>query len=501
MKWLTKSDYLKYLIHPAYLWLQKHDKEKLPPFDDAVQAIVDAGNEIEAVARELFPKGVMVKSLFADSVRETEKYVKEGHKVIYQASVLTDRRLYARADVIMKNTDGSWDIYEIKSATKVKPEYIHDLAFQKVALEESTYTIRNMYIVHINSYYVRQGEINPKQLFVQSNVTEEVNALVNSTKTGIEKALEVIGFSECPDDSPAHASSWYGWRDTYRHLHPEIPATSIYNMTRLKPEQLSDLLKRDISDMLNIPDSFELGPQQKVQLRALKAAEPIVYPTKIAARLSKLKFPLYFFDYETVGPGLPMYNGTRPYQQIPFQYSLHILDKPGEKLRHVEFLATGSADPMPALLQRMQRDIGPEGSVIVWFKGFEMGVNDTMAEIYPEYGPFLKQVNGRIYDLMEVFSKFDYADAAFGGSASIKKVLPVLVPEMTYSNLEIQKGDVASKLWEQTAKDIISGEKAEKIYEDLRVYCGQDTLAMVRIYEVLLDLSTTSPGSQLSLLG
>ncbi|HUC20532.1 MAG TPA: DUF2779 domain-containing protein, partial [Candidatus Polarisedimenticolaceae bacterium] len=424
-----------------------------------------------------------------------------GQKVIFQASVLTNRRLYARADVVIKQDDGSWHIYEIKSATKVKPEYIHDLAFQKIALEESTYSISATYIVHINSHYVRQGELDSQQLFVQTDVTDQVTKITGRTRERIKDALKIISLPACPDDSPAFGSNWYAWRDNYRFLHPEIPDTSIYNLTRLKPEQLSGLLKRGISDMLDIPAAFELGPQQKAQLIALKAGEPVIHPVKIAVRLARLRFPLYFFDYETVGSGLPAYDGTRPYQQVPFQYSLHILDKPEGKLRHTEFLATGSANPMPALLEQMKHDIGPEGSVIVWYKGFEMGVNDAMAVIYPEYKAFLKQVNKRVFDLMEIFSNFYYSDAAFGGSASIKKVLPVVVPELSYGNLAIQKGDVASKLWEQTAKGKITGGEAEQIYENLRIYCGQDTLAMVRIYEFLINVSKTAPGAQLSLLG
>ncbi|HEX7259713.1 MAG TPA: DUF2779 domain-containing protein [Candidatus Saccharimonadia bacterium] len=503
MKWLTKSNYLHFLIHPAYFWLEKHDKEKLPPFDDAAQAIMDAGNEIEEYARERFPLGQLVPGGLFDQIDESTKLLKHAAagETLFQAAVLTDQKWYARCDVVIKNNGGSWDIYEIKSATKVKPEHLHDVAFQKIALEECGHPVRNTYIVHISSHYVRQGAVDSQKLFEQVDVTAAVDGLLHKTKRDIAAAQAMMALPECPSDSPALASNWYAWRDIYRHLHPEITDLSIYNLARLKPEQLSALAKLGISDMLSIPDSFALGSQQKAQLQALRAGEPIIHPVKIAAALAGLAYPLYFFDYETVGPGIPAYDGTKPYQQVPFQYSLHILDKPGGKLRHTEFLATGNANPMPALLEQMQHDIGPIGSVIVWYKGFEMGVNDAMAAIYPEHAAFLHQVNTRVFDLMEIFSNFHYVDAAFGGSASIKKVLPVVVPELTYSDLAIQKGDVASKLWEQTAQGKITGKQAEKIYADLRIYCGQDTLAMVRIYEFLMRITKTAPGAQLSLLG
>jgi uncharacterized protein DUF2779 len=501
MKWLTKSDYLKFLIHPAYLWLQKFDKDRLPPFDDSTQAIIDAGNEVEEYARQLFPDGVMVQSLFAESVRETEGYVKDGATVIFQPAVLTDRRLYAKADVLTKNSDGSWDLHEVKSATKEKPEYIHDLAFQKNAFELSGYTIKRTRLIYINNQYVRQGAVDPTQLFTSVDVTAQVDAIMARTRRGIEEALDIMALPECPDDGPATCKNWYGWRDVYRYLHPDLPESSIYNLTRLDLAQVRELTKAGVTELKKIPDNFELKPQQTAQLAALRAGEPVVHPVKIANHLQKLHFPLYFFDFETVSGGVPLYDGTRPYAQVPFQYSLHILRSRSAELEHREFLATGSQNPMPALLAQMHKDIGLEGSVVVWYKAFEGGVNEMMAQIYPEQAEFLRGVNGRLYDLMEIFSNFYYSDARFGGSASIKNVLPVVVPELSYKDLEIQKGDVASLSWKQAALGKIGGSEATKVYKDLRIYCAQDTLAMVRIYEFLMNVKETAPGAQLSLLG
>jgi len=501
MKWLTKSDYLKFLTHPAYLWLQKHNKEKLPAFDDTTQAIIDAGNVIEEYARQLFPEAALVKSLFADSVRETEGYVKDDAKVIFQAAVLTDRRLYAKADVLMKNPDGSWDLVEVKSATKEKPEYIHDLSFQKNAFEVSGYEIRRTRLIHINNQYVRRGAIEPDKLFTMVDVTAQVDAMMSRTRRGVEEALDVIALPQPPSDDPAQCKNWYAWRDVYAHLHPDRPENSIYNLARLDLKQVRELAKLGVERLEDIPPSFELKPAQTEQLAALRAGEPIIHPVKIAHHLAKLHFPLYFFDYETVGGGIPLYEGTRPYQQVPFQYSLHILREPGGRLEHREFLATGRDNPVPALLQQMQQDIEPEGSVIVWYKGFEMGVNEMMAKQYPECADFLRGVNKRVYDLMEIFSNYYYNDARFGGASSLKRVLPVLVPELKYSDLEIQEGGTAQLRWEQAAFGKMSGEEAAKVFADLRTYCGQDTLAMVKIYEFLLDAKETSPGAQLTLLG
>ncbi len=504
MKWLTKSDYLKFLIHPAYLWMQKHAKDKLPPFDEAAQAVVDAGNEVEACARQLFEslgRSETVESLFADSVRETERYVKAGANVIFQAAVLTDRRLYAKADVLTRNANGSWDLHEIKSATKEKPEYVQDLAFQKNAFEISGYTIRRTRLVHVNGQYVRRGAIEPERLFTSLDLTEKVEQIMPQVRRGIEAALDVMALPECPSDGPADCRNWYGWRDIYKYLHPDLPATHIINLTRLDLAQARELARLNVTDMREIPDSFALKPPQAAQLAALKAGEPVVHPLKIQHHLGRLKFPLYFFDYETAGGAIPAHDGVRPYQQVPFQYSLHILREPGGKLEHREFLATSRGNPMPTLLDQMRRDLGESGSVIVWYKGFEGGVNEMMAALYSEHADWLHAVNRRLYDLMEIFSNFYYSDARFGGSASIKNVLPVLVPDMRYDGLAIGKGDIASLRWQQAALGEMNATAAAKIFEDLRIYCRQDTLAMVRIYEFLMKFQDAAPGVQLSLLG
>jgi hypothetical protein len=508
MKWLTKSDYMKYLIHPAYLWMQKRDKDKLPPFDAAAQAIVEQGNILEGYARELFGAGSTVVSLFQDSVRETERYVRDGATTIFQASVLTERRLYARSDVITRNDDDSWDLTEIKSATKVKPDYYHDLAFQKIALEESGYRIRRSFVVHVSSQYVRRGSIDTQQLFTKIEVTEEVDGLISRTRRGIEAALEVMALPQCPDDALAKATSYWGWRDIWRSLHPNLPADSVYNLCRLDLAQVRSLAKHEITGLKQLsemgrrdelPDSLELKPAQYQQLEAVAKGAPVIHPIKIANELGKLRYPLYYFDYETVGGGLPLYDGTRPYQQIPFQYSLHIQHEPDGELEHREFLARSSASPMPALIKQLRADIGPEGSVIAWNMSFEKGVNSMMATIYPDDAEFLEDINARMRDLMDPFYKGYYSDDAFMGSASLKKVLPVIVPELRYSDLEIQEGGAAQRQWEQAAFGAVPAETAEQIYKNLLIYCGQDTLAMVKIHDFLKELSQIAPGAQISL--
>jgi hypothetical protein len=483
-KWLTKSDYLKFLAHPAYLWLNKYDKDKLPAFDEAAQALVEQGNAVELIARQLFDDGRAVTSLFSEAVDDTNRLVKTGAQVIYQATVLTNRNLYAMADILVRGEDNAWDIYEVKSSTKAKDGYIADLAFQRLAFEEYGYKIGQTHLIYINSHYTRQGDIEPDKFLAIRDVTEAVETILPRTDRNILAALEVLKLSECPSLDPTKAGNYYDWMQIYRQLVPIAP-DSVYNLCRLRPALLKQLAKRGIQTISEIPADVELGPQQIAQISVVKSGRPKVHRLKIAHQLKKLKYPLWFLDYETTFPAIPDHDGLRPYQQVPFQYSLHVLDTPGGQLHQFEFLAEGRANPMPELARQLRSDLGDEGSVIVWNKSFEMGVNDALGAHYPEHKAFLKVVNRRVFDLMEIFMKGLYADAGFFGSASIKKVLPVLVPELNYHDLSISEGQTASRRWAMAAAGKLSSAEAAKVYTDLREYCGQDTLAMVRIYEFL----------------
>jgi hypothetical protein len=208
-------------------------------------------------------------------------------------------------------------------------------------------------------------------------------------------------------------------------------------------------------------------------------------PIGIKKELAKLKYPLYFLDYETYGPAIPSFDGTRPYQNTPFQYSLLIQEKPGAPIRENEFLARTYENPVPALLAQLKQEIGPKGSVIVWNASFEMGCNDEMARMEPSYAKFLKEVNDRVFDLMLIF-KFRnqlYTKSEFQKSASLKKVLPVLCPELSYESLAIQEGGEASASWPILTSDQIPESERAKLAQDMLEYCKRDTHAMVCILE------------------
>lgn len=256
---------------------------------------------------------------------------------------------------------------------------------------------------------------------------------------------------------------------------------SIYNLSGIKPDQIAAFEDAGIRTMEMIPDNADLTERQAPQVAVTKSNQRLIQREEVRGFLSNFSYPLYFLDYETFSDVLPPFDGLRPYQQLPFQYSLHVIAEPGGNAIHREYLHAESSNPVASLVSRLRKDIGDQGSVIVWYAPFEKGRNQDMAAMLPERAPFLESLNERVVDLMIPFKSGWFVDRDFLGSSSIKKVLPVLVPELTYDGLAISNGEVAQQTWMDLFLRNKSQAASDTVLDDLRRYCELDTLAMVRI--------------------
>ena len=484
--YLSKSDYLKYLICPSYLWLWKNKPEVVPLDDDeSIKQRLEQGNEIERYARMLFPEGSLVESRGKSAKADTEKLVAEGAQTIFQATVMTNEGLLAMADVISRDTPETRVLYEVKSTNSIKKEHILDLAFQRVAFEDAGYKISKVKIIYLNKDYRRRSQIIPSDLLMESDVTADVNDLVDTVRTQTRDALEFLKTQDEPKGCSCRLNSRSKHCPTFHYLNPDIPEYSVFNISRIGGKKLALLIDNDIVNVHDVPEDIKLSVIQQNQVEAEKTQQPKIDRVAIADVLSELEYPLYFLDYETVSTALPPYGNCRPYQQIPFQYSLHVLRKPNGSLEHYEYLSHDSKTlPAQELLSKLSKEIGPTGSVITWNKSFETARNREMAEQYPEFSSLMTSINDRVFDLMEVFSKQHYVHPKFKGSNSIKKVLPVLVDGFSYDDMDISNGQAAALRWFEavTSED---EELAQKTYGSLLEYCKLDTLAMVEIYKSL----------------
>ncbi len=495
---LSKSEYIMYLKHPAWLWLKRHDKKMLPEVDDNLQARFDAGNLFEEYAEKHFTDVVRVGfnnyQEYLSMPERTQKALRAGAKALSQGrfeAKFAGEQITCIVDIVELVGDKTFDLYEIKSSTKVKPDHIDDLAFQVVVLESAGYNVRNIGVVYCNNHYVRHGALDELSLSVQQNVTNKVMQKLDATKRNIEAALKVVESSEMPDPTPRRTKmgAIKDWLEIYLALMPTQDKYTIYNLCSAAAEQLGQLEDMHISSIADIPDDFALKPKQKRQVEATKIGEPIVNIGKIKKFINSLQYPLYFLDYETLSSIVPPFDGLKPFDQLPFQYSLHIIQEPGGDLVHKEFLHTLDTNPVPELLKQLQADIGESGTVLVWWEGFEKSCNDLMGKLEPEYNNFLQDVNSRVIDLMKPFSKGYYIDKDFMGSASIKNVLPVIAPELSYKDLDIQEGGSAQRLWMQAVyEEKFSDAEKTKLMNSLRQYCELDTYAMVKIFEFLVAL-------------
>ena len=344
--------------------------------------------------------------------------------------------------------------------------------------------IDRVFLVYLNPDYVRRGEIDRIKLLEFTDVTTKVENIIDETKTEISSAFDLLNQAEIDLHScTCLYKSSANHCDTFSFFNPDIKKPSIYELPRLSHEKRKELVNNGIFSLVDLPESYDLSKNQKIILRAAKSGIPQINHEAIQSFLGSLRFPLYFFDYETYMSGIPLIDHIRPYEQFPVQYSLHILYADGS-LFHKEYLEPEARLP-DRLLLRMKSHFGNQGNILSWHASFEKTINEKMSFVFPDNAVFLKDLNNRIVDLEKVF-KTDYIDVRFEGSTSIKKVLPVIYPQLNYSELEIKDGSSAMEAWQRMLHT--EPNEAKRIARSLLSYCRQDTLAMVEIYRFLTRL-------------
>ena len=493
MSQLSKSDYLVYLRHPAWLWLKKHRRAVLPKPDASLQARFDSGHRFEEFAEQRFANAVKLGfddyQAYRDLPRRTHKALADGAETILQGR-FEHGRATCIIDVLQRVGDGLFDLFEIKASTSAKADHIPDLAFQAMVLEGAGVEIRNLGVIHVDRDYVRAGPIDIAAIAAITDVTDKVRDISGETIAQVDDAIAVMDLAEMPDASPRHLQSgaMSEWLDVFAAVSEPIDKYSIYNLASIKAEQVGALEDGGVEVLGDIPDDFALTDRQKRQVTAVKTGRRAIDAGEINSFIGAAQYPLYFLDYETFSDVIPAFDGIRPYQQVPFQYSLHIRRAPGAELEHRDYLHEDNTNPVPSLLAKLVEDIGGTGSVIVWHDPFETRRNTEMGEMSPAHADFLADVNARVIDLIDPFKYGWFVDKDFFGSSSIKKVLPVLAPDLSYGALEIQDGEAAQRQWMDAVLHGKQPERRQEIFADLRSYCELDTLAMVRIFDVLGEI-------------
>lgn len=483
---LTKSKYLAGLQCPKLLWITFNDSGKIPPVDPGTQFIFDQGHEVGGLAKKLYPSGVDIPyNSFKESVERTKELLNQ-RRPLFEASILADN-LYARVDILDPAEGGAWDIVEVKSSTQVKDENVADVAFQKYCCIKSGLSIRKCHLMHINNAYVLQGALDFKELFHPEDISQRVEDMFADVSADIEKIFNVVKAKQCPDVTIGrHCVQPYEC-PLKEHCWGFLPEKNIFNLYWLGKKEKFKLFKQGIHSIADIPGSFKLDERQEIQKNCVVTNEPYVSQEDIRAFLGTLEYPLYYLDFETFNPAVPVFDGTRPYQKIPFQFSLHVVKREGAEAGHHSFLAEGRSDPRPAFLSALKETIGTKGSVIVYNEGFERGVLDDLAAAFPGNAAWIHSVLNRVKDLLEPFRSFYYHHPDQNGSASLKNVLPVLTGN-TYEGMNISAGGDASRIFVQTLFNPAPEDERDKARKDLKDYCCLDTRAMMDIVDKLRAL-------------
>jgi hypothetical protein len=491
MKTISKTDYIIFRECHKNAWYKIHkpDVYFASELSDFEKNIIETGNEVDALARGLFQGGVLVEGRGEEAERMTQKYIEEGKKVIFQPVFKKDDFLAALDILEFNPATQAYTIHEVKSSNEIdKKVHFFDLAFQVNLLKRVGLKIERINLIHLNKEYVRSGKIVLEGIFAIDDVTEEITELLPQVAGEMDAALEYLNKETEPNGYCCCITRGRNNHcTTFTHANPSVPEYSVHDIARIgvSKKKLFELIDSGIFHIKDIPEGMEFSEIQQNQIDTYIRDHVIVKKEEIKRELSELVFPLYFLDYETYPSALPRWSGYSPYQQIPFQYSLHILRAPGAEPEHYEFLHTGSDDPSEHLFKALSEHIGPTGSVIVWNKKFESKINKEIGARIPEAAAFMEGVNARIYDLMDIFSKQLYVHKDFYGSCSIKYVLPVIVPSLSYKDLGIREGGTASQSWNiMTTGDLTEGEKGT-VAKNLRDYCELDTYAMYAIWREL----------------
>lgn len=494
MSFISKTDYMLWRACPKNAWLRIHkpDVYNSAELTDYEQSVIEMGIEVERVARGLFPDGVLVTGSRYEALQNTLALIASKTQTSFQPVFEQDQFL-AVIDVLQcePGTCG-WSIHEIKSATKQKAEHLYDLAFQVVLLRQHGIDIRRAYLVLLNPDYVRQGDLDIRQLFRTVDMAASVDEISDTVMKEMQEArtyllneAEPMGACSCIYKARSRQCS------TFQYSNPEVPTYGIHDIARIgsNPKKLKELVDAGVFALENMPADITLTKGQSNQLHAYRTGETMIDKEAIAEELGELTFPLHFIDYETFASALPLFSEYSPYDQIPLQYSVHIVGSPDEEPIHRDFLHTGQNDPTAPFLTSLREHIGPFGSLIAWNKGFECQVNDGIARRVPTEREYIIELNDRFYDLMEIFSKQYFVHRDLCGKVSIKRVLPVLTPNLTYSSLEIQDGAMASMAWSKMISGAIDNKELARLWGQLRDYCALDSYGMYAIWRALTNLT------------
>lgn len=496
--YLSKSKYTNGIQCPKMLWMRKNMPEQ---FDDSAmnEAILEQGSVVGDIAMGYYGPFVEVQfdsqnpDRFSRAAQQTKDLLDQGCPIICEATFCVNGH-YCMADILRVRDDGTFDLVEVKSSTEVKPIYLHDMAYQCWVIQQCGYKVRSASLMHVNSEYVRHGELDLQGLFTVEDRSDEVLAMAAGVPSRVERILSAADSKEEPE-APIGDHCYKPYDCGFRKwCFRDLPSPNTLELSRIRKSKAFSLIERGLAGFDELAEDAgafsALSAKQQLQVLSVVNDIPVsIDKDGISDFLDGLWYPLYFLDFETFQEAVPSFDNQRPYEQVTSQYSLHWITELGGELHHAEFLGEAGTDPRRQVAEHLCEDIPPDVCVLAWNMSFEKGRLGEMASLFPDLAEHLLAIRGNVRDLMTPFARGHYYMKEMEGSASIKKVLPALFPndaELDYHALDgVHNGGEAAAAFQHLAE--LPPKEQEAKREQLLRYCELDTFAMVRIWEKLVE--------------
>lgn len=491
---LSKSKIIAFRQCPKRLWLEVN-KPELAKVSESTQASFDVGHRVGEIARSIYdPKksGIMIdiqKEGFSQALARSQTLT-NADVPIFEAG-FSGNGLLAFADVMLpleQNGQRVWKMVEVKSSTSVKDYHLDDIAVQSYVAKVAGLQLQSVSLAHIDNTWVYPGGGDYAGLLVEDDLTQTALGRTDEVISWVNNARDVLAGVEPDISTGEHCASPFecGFYEycTRHDAKAEYPISWLPRLGKAKAQKLNDM---GIIDLRDVPDDMLNESQRLVKKHTLE--NTTFFDVKATRKiLSKQPLPAYFLDFETINFAIPIWAGTRPYQQVPFQFSLHVMHN-ADDISHIEFLDISGNDPSRGFAETLTKSCGDSGPVYVYNAGFEGARIRELAERFPDLADGLLSITDHLFDLLPL-ARNHYYHPSQQGSWSIKKVLPALVPELSYSNLTgVQDGGMAMEAFAEAVQPNTPANRKQEINEQLLAYCKQDTWAMVKIFEAFTTLS------------
>lgn len=474
------------------LYLQVHEPKLAAAPDHATEAIIEQGHEVGMLARQMFPGGVELRNDAGldQAIRVTRELIANPEVPAIFEGLFEHGGVLVRVDILHRRRDGRWRLIEVKSSTDVKEQHEGDVGIQYRVLRRSGLDVASACLAHVNRNYVYRGvDIDACRFFKVRNLTRRILKLQPKLTFQLLSEFTVLRMPQPPDIAPGRHCTRPVICEFFERCNPPRPDDHIGYLPRIHASAVEELEERGIKSISDIPDDFELNEIQRRAAECVRSGEPWFESEGLNSELGALKYPLFFMDFESLNPCLPRFAGMHPYDHLCFQYSVHVVREPGALPEHFEFLATDVNDPRREFTSSLSAGVGDSGSIVVYNAAFESQRLSELASWLPEFADRINNIQARLFDLLPVVRNHVY-HPAFAGSYSLKSVLPALVPELTYDGMQVANGQDAGLAWESLVRGNLSSTERDTVTNALLEYCGQDTLALLRLLQTLTKFTS-----------